>query len=247
MRDIKDYTDKYVDEPFEATMVEIRKHVVIDHYRKYRHENILEIGCGMNPFFLDVDDFENMVIVEPGESFVDNAHKLAMEQKGNIHIFSGFLEEQVQNIQSLGIHFDYIILSSVLHELDDPQKMLHAIHQLCGKDTIVHINVPNANSVHRLIAIEMGLIEDIHEQSDQMKKMQRRRTYDMDLLKEEVERAGFTITDSGSYFVKPFTHLQMQKCLDMGIIDEKVLVGLEKLIKYIPQFGAGIYVDVQRV
>ena len=247
MRDIKDYTDKYVDEPFEETMVEIRKRVVIDHYRKYRHKNILEIGCGMDPFFLDVDDYENMVIVEPGESFVDNAQKLAMEQKGDIHIFLGFLEEQVQSIQSLGIDFDYIILSSVLHELDDPQKMLRAIHQLCGTDTIVHINVPNANSVHRLIAIEMGLIEDLHEQSDQMKKMQRRRTYDIDLLKEEVERAGFTIIDSGSYFVKPFTHLQMQKCLDMGIIDENVIVGLEKLIKYIPQFGAGIYADVRRV
>ena len=46
MRDIKDYTDKYVDEPFESTIVEIRKKTVIEQCKKYKHDHILEIGCG---------------------------------------------------------------------------------------------------------------------------------------------------------------------------------------------------------
>jgi len=244
MRDIKDYTDKYMSEPFESTMVEIRKKMVIEQCKKYKHSNILEIGCGMNPFFLDFMDYINMVIVEPSAFFVSNAKKLSKTQNANIEIISGFLEDKIDIIKELGIEFDFIILSSVLHELDDPCEMLQTIKKICTKNTVVHINVPNAQSMHRLIAIEAGFIKDVHEQSNQMKKMQRRRTYDAELLKELMEKVGFVTIDSGSYFIKPFTHLQMQRCLDEGIIDKNVILGLEKMIKYIPQLGAGIYVNV---
>lgn len=246
MRNIKDYTEKYAGEPFEATMVEIRKKKVMAQCNKYSHENILEIGCGMNPYFLDFKDYRNMVIVEPGGVFAENARKLGKEKGKNISVISGFLEEQVEEVKKLNIGFDFIILSSVLHELDDPGKMLKAVYELCGDNTVVHVNVPNANSVHRLIAIEAGLISDVHEQSSQMQKMQRRRTYDMDMLKEEMDKAGFKVVDSGSYFVKPFTHLQMQQCLDQKIFDARVLLGLENLVKYMPEYGAGIYVDVRK-
>lgn len=245
MRDIKDYTDKYVDEPFEPTIVEIRKRAVIEQCNKYGHDNILEIGCGMDPFFKNFKDFKKMIIVEPGEAFAENARKLAESETEYIEVVSGFLEERIDTIKAYDIEFDYIILSSLLHELDEPQKMLNAIRKLCSKKTIVHINVPNANSMHRLIAIEAGLITDIHEQSEQMKRMQRRRTYDMNLLQDEIKGAGFTVVDSGSYFIKPFTHAQMQRCLDEGIIDSNVILGLERLAKYMPKFGAGIYVNVK--
>ncbi len=246
MRNIVDYTDKYAQEPFESTMVEIRKKMVIEQCNKYRHENVLEIGCGMNPFFLDFKDYTHMVIVEPGDLFADNARKLSKSEEKAVSVISGFFEEQADRVKNLGIDFDFIILSSVLHELDDPAKMLKAIRELCGSNTVVHINVPNANSVHRLIAIEAGMISDIHEQSAQMQKMQRRRTYDMDMLKREMDAAGFEVVGSGSYFIKPFTHFQMQRCMDEKIIDEKVLLGLENLVKYMPENGAGIYVNVKR-
>lgn len=246
MRDIKDYTEKYQEEPFEDTMVAIRKKTVIEQCNKYPHASILEIGCGVKPFFLDFPDFENMVIAEPGESFVKVAKELAEDipDGKNIKIIQGFLEDCVEEIKALGVEFDFIILSSVLHELDNPQKMLQAIKELCSSKTVVHINVPNANSVHRLIAKELGMIKDVHEQSAQMQKMQRRRTYDKNLLQDEVTKAGFMVKDAGSYFVKPFTHGQMQQCLDKGIINNEVLLGLEKLIKYMPEYGAGIYVNV---
>lgn len=246
MRDIKDYTEKYIDEPFEKDMVKIRKKAILEICARNIHNNILEIGCGMEPFFLDCVDYKKMVIVEPGEIFVKRAKELAKKQEKDIQIIFGYLEEQVKNIKKLGIEFDLIILSSLLHELDEPQKMLKAIKELCSSSTIVHINVPNADSLHRLIAKEMGMIQDVHEQSEQMKKMQRRRTYDMELLKEEVERTGMKIIDSGSYFLKPFTHSQMQRCLDEKIIDENVVEGLIKVIKHMPKYGAEIYVNVKK-
>ncbi len=244
MRDINNYVKNYVKEPFEETMVQIRKRKVLSQINRYPHNTILEIGCGMSPLFLDIRDYSEMIVVEPGEGFAKNAEMLARNSDGNVSIIEGFLEDQVDRIKELGFEFDFIVLSGVLHELDDPLRMLQSIYSLCGTNSIVHINVPNARSLHRLIAKEMGLIEDIHDKSEQMIKQERRRTYDADLLKADVESAGFSIIDSGSYFLKPLTHLQMQNCLDEGIIDEKVLMGFERVMKYLPQYGAEIYVNV---
>lgn len=246
MRDINDYADKYVGEPFEATMVKIRRETVIEQCEKYKHDNILEIGCGMMPFFMDFKDYKSMIIAEPSEAFANNARMLSKAEDKDIKIICGFLEEQINKIKELKINIDYIILSGVLHELDDPQKMLKSILELCGKNTVVHINVPNANSIHRLIALEAGLISDVHQISEQMERMQRRRTYDLSMLVSEITDAGFKVIDKGSYFVKPFTHNQMQQCMEMGIIDQKVLDGLGRLIKYMPEYGAGIYVNIRR-
>lgn len=38
----------------------------------------------------------------------------------------------------------------------------------------------------------------------------------------------------------------MQMCLDENIIDENVIMGLENVVKYFPEFGAEIYVNVKR-
>lgn len=248
MRDIQDYTSKYVEEPFESTMVEIRKKTVLEQCRKYVHDHILEVGCGMNPLFMDMDDFKQMVIVEPSALFVQNANNLleGKKFKEKIVIKNGFLEDMVDNLKNLAVTFDVIIVSSLLHEVDEPQKLLSAIKEVCDDNTVVHINVPNANSIHRLIAIEAGLISNIYEQSAQQILMQRRRTYDICMLKEEIAEAGFQVVDQGSYFIKPFTHEQMQKCIDNKIIDERVLIGLEKLVKYFPEYGSGIYVNIKK-
>ena len=154
-----------------------------------------------------------MVIVEPGEDFVVNARSLS-ENKCDIQIFQGFFEDYVDKLKKIAIEFDFIVCSSLIHEIDNPQKMLAGIRDVANENTIIHINVPNAQSFHRILAKEMGMIKSIHEQSSQMKLMQRQRTYDIDLLKQEIADAGLAVVDSGSYFIKPFTHSQLQRGLD---------------------------------
>jgi hypothetical protein len=56
-------------------------------------------------------------------------------------------------------------------------------------------------------------------------------------------QTGFRVVDSGSYFVKPFTHAQMAAMLDTGIIDGSVLDGLDALARDLPGFGSEIYAN----
>lgn len=243
MRDIADYTTKYCNEPFEYKMVEIRKKMILKQCSKYPHASILEIGCGLEPFFLECHDFQQMVIVDSSKIFADNARKLVQQQGVPVLVVDGFLENKVEEIQKTGIKFDFVLLSGVLQEVEEPHKMLHAIRELCNEDTILHVNVPNAKSFHRLLAVEMGLIQDPHQKSDMNILLQQRCVYDMDLLRSEIARAGFVILDSGSYFIKPFTHAQMQRCLAEGIFDQRLLEGLEGMIKYFPEYGGEIFIN----
>ena len=54
---------------------------------------------------------------------------------------------------------------------------------------------------------------------------------------------GFEIIDSGSYFIKPFTHSQMEKMVDAKIIDKDILDGLYNLGENLLDLGAEIFVN----
>ena len=251
MRNIDDYTKEYEVDRFEQRMVKIRQDFLVKEINRYKHDNVLEIGCGLEPLFVCENiSFDNWLIVEPSELFTKEAGTLAKAHgiAERVTIIKGFLENEIETVRTAlkdKQSLDFIVLSSLLHELENPRKMLEEVHKLCAKDTIVHINVPNAKSLHRLIALECGMIDDEHSISQQSIKFQQHRTYDMDILKKTVEEAGFAVIDQGSYFVKPFTHAQLQRCLDEKIIDESVIRGLEGVSKYFPEYGAEIYVNVK--
>jgi hypothetical protein len=101
--------------------------------------------------------------------------------------------------------------------------------------------VPNAKSFHRLLALEAGLIDSIYQYSENDKIFQRRAVFNIGTYSDLFRRNGFTIRECGTYFIKPFTHQQMDKMVSGGIIDSKVLDGLNNMIKYLPEFGAEIF------
>jgi hypothetical protein len=107
----------------------------------------------------------------------------------------------------------------------------------------LHVNVPNARSLHRLLALEMGLIGDVFERSANQRRLQQPRTFDLASLQAQVQACGFEVTDAGSYFVKPFTHAQMAQLRSCGLLDERMLDGLMGLEKHLPGLGSEIYVN----
>lgn len=242
MRDIDKYTEDYNQPNFEDYQIIYRRKKILEIMKRYHPKRILEIGCGMEPLFRYIDwEYDKYIIVEPSESFFDNAIHLAERNKkvtGYNRCFSSTEELKDSKV-------DFVICSSLLHELEQPLELLQNIAEVCTENTVVHINVPNANSLHRLIAKEMGLIEDVHDMSERNNLYQQHNVYDLEALKASVDLAGFGVLEEGSYFVKPFTHGQMYEMIQRDIIDENVLEGLYKLEKYLPYYGSEIFLNVQ--
>ncbi len=240
MRDIEKYADEYLKEGFEDVIVEYRRKKVLSVINKaQRTSKIVEIGCGKHPIFEFFNDFDEYVFYEPASELFGIADRL----KNNDSRIKG-INAPFGDTEELGDFTpDIVLLSSLLHELEEPDKMLDDIKYICGSDTLVHINVPNANSFHRILAKSMGLISDTKEMSDRNVTLQQNRVYDLDELINTVEQRGFQVVESGSYFIKPFTHAQMWSMIKNDIINEQVLDGLYQLGEELRGLGSEIYVN----
>lgn len=245
MRNIDDYERTVYSEEnsFEVYQAQYRKRRVLESLKIVPNQGVIvEIGCGLDPIFKDYSNYSRYICIEPSKKFYNFALKC---KKGHddIILINDFFENVVSQIKG---HVDCVICSSLLHEIENPHEFLRCIRKIADKDTMIHINVPNANSLHRLLAICSGIVDDIHDISANNIMLQQHSVFDLRSLNEEINKVGIAnIIQQGSYFLKPFTHAQMKKCLDEGILDYNILEGLYKVIKYIPGEGLGseIFID----
>jgi len=235
---VENYENNYMELPFENIMREYRKKNILEIVNRYPHSRFLEIGCGADPLFMEVRDFTKMIVVEPGQLFYQMAIANANENP-NIRIINDLIENITDKLHDES--FDFIVIGGFLHEIKNPVDVLQAVRKIATKNTLVYSFVPNAKSFHRLLAYEMGIIESINQKSGHDKLFQRQKSYDPDTFNKLLTDNEFSVVESGSYFIKPFTHDQMNNLLSKGIVDKNCLDGLDKMKKYFPDLGAEIY------
>jgi hypothetical protein len=127
------------------------------------------------------------------------------------------------------------------HETKDPDTVLQAIGKICTGRTVVYSFVPNANSFHRLLASQMGIIKSIYQKSEYHILFQRQTVFDADTFSRLFTNQGSEIIESGSYFIKPFTNYQMGELLRKGIIDKCCLEGVAKMTELLPEMGTELF------
>ena len=241
------FAESYIDElskesSFESVLSNARKRQVLRSMQLYKHSSILEIGCGLNPLFPYIKDYKKYTIVEPSKEFAEFA--VSIDKKGkDITIINNFLEDATNECWDQ--NFDFIFLSGVLHQAPKPEILLRTLHDFCNRDSIVHINVPNAFSFHRLLAVEMGYIETIYEKSETNSKLQTISIFDKDSLIRLVHANEFDVLEFGTYFIKLFTNEQMEKIISANIITKDVIEGLENMVKYLPDMGCEMFVNLK--
>lgn len=257
MEDLADYSARYAQQYgsgsgwFERVLVAARREQVLATIRAARPRSVLEIGCGLEPLFAHDGGAEvsRYAIVEPVGDFCTHARALAETDPRvvagslTIEVREGFLEAMPTG-EPTGA-FDVVVLSSLLHEVPDPEALLRAVRARCTPATLVHVNVPNVRSFHRLLAFEMGLLTDLFEPSEMEKKFQRRSRYDRAALCAVLESEGFVVERFGTYFIKPFTHGQMEQLFDRAGFDRAMLDGLSRMAKHLPDAGAEMFAEVR--
>lgn len=229
---------------FETALIASRRNQVLKSLARHPHVHVLEIGCGLDPLVEWIPDTHSCTTVEPCESFAECARRAGARHRDH-RVIQGFLEDANLELGERG-PFDYIVASSLLHEVPDPARFLDAVRSLCEPNSIVHFDVPNVRSLHRLLAVEMGIISDLFEESETEKRFERTTRFDAARFRGLLERAGFEVVQFGTYFIKPFSHSQMEKLIDGKIVSREIISGLEKLAAHLPDFGAEMFADVRR-
>ncbi len=244
-RDLAHYADTYDALPFEAIQVEYRRRAVLERLAESGAQRILEVGCGRDPLSRHADGYRSWTIVEPAEAFAAQAVQLTAGDP-RVRVVASTIEAAAASRTFAPGDFDFIVLSSLLHELPDPPGVLRGVRALCTHGTRVHCNVPNAGSFHRELAVAMGLIPAVDTPSAQQVALQQARIYQLAALEAELTDAGFRVVARGGYLLKPFTHAQMQALVTGGTIDRAMLEGLYRLGKKFPALASEIWVDAER-
>lgn len=245
-RDLRDYERAYAESPFEAVQARFRKRCLLEVLARHAPRRILEVGCGRETLALSWRTAERFVVIEPAPQFAAEARR-ATADLSNVTVIEDTIEGAAHALPPGDDPqaFDAVLLSGLLHELADPDAVMTRIQALCGPGTLLHVNVPNARSLHRLLALEMGLIDDLTTLSERQQRLQQSRTFTLETLSAYVAGFGFEVVESGSYFVKPFTHSQMQALQGIGLLTDAMLEGLWGLAKHLPDYGSEIYVNLR--
>jgi 2-polyprenyl-3-methyl-5-hydroxy-6-metoxy-1,4-benzoquinol methylase len=131
-----------------------------------------------------------------------------------------------------GAH-DHVVLANVLHELDDPQTLLATVaEEHLAPSGIVHVSLQNPLSLHRLVALEMGLIDDLSEVAANGLKYATRRLYTAAELAALAGRAGLEVAHREGVMLKPLPNAAM------AALDPAVLAGFVAAAKHLPDHGA---------
>lgn len=231
---------------FESAMVHYRRQLLLERLEQHRPDTVVELGCGdellYEAWLQHGGHASQWLIVEPATGFAAKARDAGLPR---LQVIQDFTENVVQDIrQYFPLGPDMVICSSLLHEIPSADALLRAIWEVMGEKSVLHVNVPNAASIHRRLAMSMGLIEHAKTMSDRNMTFMQHRIYDMPDLRQELASAHFEIIGEGGHMIKPFTHAQMEHIAP--IIGEAVLDGLYRLGRDIPEYASEIFLECRK-
>lgn len=103
--------------------------------------------------------------------------------------------------------FDAVLALFVAEHVDDPVALFRTAAQWLRPGGRLVVAVPNAGSIHRRLAVRMGLQEQLDSFSDRDRLLGHQRVYELPRLRADAEAAGLRVADQFGWFLKtvPFS------------------------------------------
>ncbi|MCX9148589.1 class I SAM-dependent methyltransferase [Erythrobacter sp. WG] len=244
----EDYARTYlVDMAFEEHLITARQDHCLEFLGACQPKSVLEVGCGpallIDRFDLAGSAITQWMVVEP--SFYADSIAERMAGCDKIGLSRGYLEERIDVLrEACPDGYDAVMLSGLLHETANPAVMLDAAFTLLRPGGHVFVSVPNAHSFHRLLGVEMGMIEAPTELSERNVALGQPVVFHRQSLEALVEASGFANSRFSGYMFKPFSNGQMGSVIET--IGSHVVEGLNRLGSRFPEQAAEIAVVARK-
>ncbi|MBC1225307.1 class I SAM-dependent methyltransferase [Nostoc sp. UCD121] len=187
----------------------------------------LELGSadGQMTQFL-VNDFSRLTVVDGSAKLLASIENFPNLVK--VHsLFEEFRPEH---------EFNTIIMAHILEHIKQPVALLKQAKKWLMPEGKILIIVPNGHSIHRLVAVKMGLFKESCELSTHDYTLGHRRVYTPTTLRKDIEESGLNIVNMGGIFFKPLSNQQIQDHWT-----EEMIQGFYELGKDFPEYAAEIY------
>lgn len=236
-RNMDNYVRDYKSLPYESIQEEFRRIELVKALDEFSWQSLVEVGCGNNSITIYLKDFKRAVIIEPVKELLDR-NLMNRESDERLSGFHGYLTQFEQRSNE---KFDVCVLSSLLHEISNQSEMLIDCWNLLKPGGKLVVNVPNAMSLHRILALNKGLIKSVFEISQTQKRMQQLSPpFSTETLEHLMSCNGFSIQRIYTVIPKPFDHQSMSDFLKLGIITEGFLDQLNMMSEVFEPFGSEI-------
>ena len=184
--------------------------------------SLLELGVGHG--FSSVkfsSQFSRHVVVDGSRAIIDQFKKNYPACKSQV-IESYFEKFDISE------KFDAMVMGFVLEHVEDPGQILRRFKKFLVPSGRCFIAVPNAESLHRRVGKEAGLLGDCMTLGAGDLALGHRRLYTVASLKLELETAGYRLVKTEGLFLKPFTTEQIESLkLKREILRAMCVVGVE--------------------
>lgn len=189
---------------------------------------VLEMGFGD-------DEWTSRIIDKIGHSNVIDGSSALLNECNKKY------KEKIQTFESLFEYFkpektfDTIIASYILEHVDDPVLVLkNTLEWLKPSGKLIAI-VPHAGSLHRRLAVAMGLHQNLTDLGDTDRRMGHRRVYTLDTFEADILNAGYTIENKMGFNIKLFPQAMMKN------VSDEMFRGLMNLSLQLPiEYSASI-------
>jgi trans-aconitate methyltransferase len=128
-----------------------------------------------------------------------------------------------------------LVLCNALEHVEDPVGLLRRVVDWLDPDGRVHVAVPNALSLHRLVGVEMGLQPDPVSLTPGDEAQGHRRNYSLDALLADLRAGGFDVVHTEGLFLKVLSNRQMLEW------DVELIQALDRVAKRLPEHAAELY------
>jgi 2-polyprenyl-3-methyl-5-hydroxy-6-metoxy-1,4-benzoquinol methylase len=164
-------------------------------------DRVIEMGFGdgvMTPEFIRYSITQDII---EGSSILAKRARERFPSLNIIHsMFEDFIPEQ---------SYDIVLSFHVLEHVDDVPGLLKHIRKWLKKDGRIIAIVPNAESIHRQLAVAMGIQENVEDLSPRDGLVGHLRVYTLEAFKKDFEDAGFKVESEFGNFIKTVPNSMM--------------------------------------
>jgi 2-polyprenyl-3-methyl-5-hydroxy-6-metoxy-1,4-benzoquinol methylase len=191
-------------------------------------DRVLELGCAtglMSSVLADALVAGELTGVDRSPAFLDRARSRELPR-------CSFIEGDLDRLVDLGTEYDHIVATNVLHELADPVAFLSGCGEMLKADGLMHISLQNPSSIHRLAALELGMIDSLDEVSERGAQWGTRGLWSAEQLQELAADAGLATVSVEGVMFKPLPNALMAD------LPDQVIEGFVRVARHLPHLCA---------